>query len=199
VVLPWTIRNYVQLDGFILISINDSSVLAGANCEPAYYGDTIGGWHLSCAAGAGEHLPEIEESARWRSDGLSYAREHAHRLPVVVPARVARTWGFYQAFPPVAEGRDRGVQTAGNVVWLAVLLPLGIAGAVVLALRRRRMTLLLLLAPVAAATIVSIVGFGMLRFRHPLELAAVVLTAVGVAAVLDRARNGTCLHDHAQG
>jgi hypothetical protein len=106
---------------------------------------------------------------------------------------VGRTWGLYQPFPPVAEGRHLGVQSAGNVVWLAGLLPLGVAGAVVLARRRRLVELMLLLAPVASATIVTIIGFGMLRFRHPMELAGVLLTAVALHTAVEwwRSRSST--------
>jgi 4-amino-4-deoxy-L-arabinose transferase-like glycosyltransferase len=204
VVLPWTARNYVQLDGFVLISINDSSVLAGANCEPAYHGPGIGGWHISCAAAhEDDPLPEVEEAARWREDAITYARGNLERLPIVVPARVARTWGFYQPLPPVAEGRHEGVQTAGTLAWLGLLLPLGAAGAVVLARRRQSVQLLVLLAPVAAATIVSIIGFGMLRFRHTMELTAILLAAVAVDAALratarERRAPEPALHEHAR-
>lgn len=184
VVAPWTVRNALLFDDVVLISTNDSTVLAGANCDAAYEGPGIGSWHLDCIRPVSG--TEAEQAATWRADGLHHARAHAERLPAVVAARVARTWGVFQAFPPEAEGRHVGTQTAGNVVWLAVLLPGGVAGAVVLARRRRFLPLGMLLAPVAAATVVSVLGFGMLRFRHPMELVAVVLTAVAASALLGR-------------
>lgn len=184
VVAPWVVRNTLLFDEVVLISTNDSTVVAGANCEPAYRGPGIGGWHLDCIQPVGGS--EVEEAAVWRRQGLDYLNDNRDRLPLVVAARMARTWGFYDAFPPVAEGRHVGTQAVGNVVWLVVLLPGAVAGAIVLGRRRRLVELGLLLAPVAAATAVSILGFGMLRFRHPMELSAVVLTAIAVATLWPR-------------
>lgn len=181
---PWTVRNALLFDEVVLISTNDSTVLAGANCDPAYRGPGIGGWHLDCVRPVGG--TEVEEAAEWRHQGLEFLGENRGRLPLVVAARVARTWGLLGAFPPVAEGRHPGTQAVGNVVWLVVLLPGAVAGAVVLGRRRRLVELGLLLAPVGSATAVSILGFGMLRFRHPMELSAVVLTAVAAATLWPR-------------
>ena len=178
VVLPWTVRNTLLFDEPVLISTNDSTVLAGANCDPAYEGPGIGSWQIDCIADHGG--TEVEDAAAWRADGIQYARDNAGRLPVVVAARVARTWGVFEAFPAEAEGRHPGTQTLGSILWLAFFLPGALVGAVMLARRRRLLVLGLLLAPVVAATVVSILGFGMLRFRHPMELSAVVLTAVAV-------------------
>jgi len=186
VVLPWTVRNAAVLDEPVLISTNESTVLAGANCDPAWSGPGIGGWDLSrvqpSAAG------EVADADRWREAGLEHLRENADRLPAVVPVRVLRAWGFWAPLSADAEGRDQGVQRVGNVAWLGLLLPAGIAGALVLARRRERLALAVLLAPVLSATAISVVGFGMLRFRHPVELVAVVLAAVAVDGVLRRRR-----------
>ncbi len=187
VVLPWTVRNTLLFDEVVLISINDSTVLAGANCAASYREPGIGSWSLDCL----RHDiggTEVEEAAIWREQGNTYLREHRDRLPAVVAARLARTWGVREVLAPSAEGRHLGTQTAGNVAWLGVLLPGGVLGAVVLARRRRPVALWLLLAPVASATSVTVLGFGMVRFRHPIELSAVVLTAVAVAALRDRRR-----------
>jgi len=184
VVLPWTIRNTLLFDEPVLISINDSTVLAGANCDATYGGPSIGSWRIDCIEHTGG--TEVEEAAVWRADGLEYLRAHRGRLPAVVVARMARTWGVRDVLSPVAEGRHLGTQSVGNVVWLAALLPGGVAGAVVLARRRRTVELLLLLAPIVAANAVTVIGFGMLRFRHPMELATVVLTAVALTALLRR-------------
>ena len=187
VVLPWTVRNTLLFDEVVLISINDSTVLAGANCDESYREPGIGSWSLDCL----RHDiggTEVEDAAVWRAQGTTYLREHRDRLPAVVAARLARTWGVREVLAPSAEGRHLGTQTAGNLAWLAVLLPGGVLGAVVLARRRQAVVLWLLLAPVASATAITVLGFGMVRFRHPIELSAVVLTAVAVAAALDRRR-----------
>jgi 4-amino-4-deoxy-L-arabinose transferase-like glycosyltransferase len=190
VVAPWTVRNAVQMDGFVLISTNESAVLVGANCDAAYEGPGIGGWDEACLFG--NYAPhardsEVETADRWRRQGLDYLRGHVDRLPAVVSARLGRTLGFYRTFPLVAEGRDEGVQAIGSVVWLVALVPLAVVGAVMLA-RRRPLHLALVGAPIVSSLIVTVVGYGALRFRHPMELMAVVLAGVALGTALDRWR-----------
>lgn len=187
VVLPWTARNAVQLDGFVLISTNDSTVLAGANCDETYDGPRIGGWQFRCVTRAEEPISEVDQAKLWRDEGLDYVRDHADRLPVVVTARVLRTFGLVGGTYGVAEGRDRNVQHLGTMVWLVALLPLSVLGALLVGRRRPRIELAVLLAPVGTAVVVSALGFGMIRFRHSVELVAIVLTAVTVHAAAQRA------------
>lgn len=194
VIGPWTARNAVQVGGLIPISINDSTVIAGANCERSYHGPNLGSWSLECVRFGTEGLSEPEAARVWRSRGVSYARDNLPRAPVVVAVRVLRTWGIWEPTRSAAEGRHRGVQQAGNVAWLAVLLPAGAAGAVVLARRGRWEDLWIVGAPVLVATTVSALGFGMLRFRHGMELSAAILLGVAVSARLGRRPE---LHDHA--
>src|SRR5262249_38829839 len=183
-----TVRNAVQMDGFVLISTNESTVLGGANCDAAYKGPGIGGWDRACLSGNdAPHAvrdPEVKEADRWRREGLDYLRAHVDGLRAGGRARLGRPVGFYGAFPPVVEGRDEDVQAIGSVVWLAALVPLAIVGAVLLA-RRRPLHLALVGAPIVSSLVVTVVGFGMLRFRHPMELMAVVLAGVALRAALD--------------
>src|SRR5262249_59425185 len=94
VVAPWTVRNAVQMDGFVLISTNESTVLGGANCDAVYEGPNIGDWDRACLSGNdARHAvrdPEVEEADRWRREGLDYLRAHVDRLPAVVAARLGR-------------------------------------------------------------------------------------------------------------
>jgi 4-amino-4-deoxy-L-arabinose transferase-like glycosyltransferase len=194
VVAPWTVRNAVQMDGFIVISTNESAALAGANCDAAYEGPAIGGWEVACVfvndAPHAVRDSEVEAADRWRRQGLDYLRAHVDRLPAVVSARLGRTLGIYRAFPPAAEGRDEGVQAIGSVVWLVALVPLAVVGAVLLA-RRRPLHLALVVAPLVSSLVVTVVGYGALRFRHPMELMAVVLAGVALGTALDRWRAST--------
>jgi len=187
VVGPWTLRNARVLGEPIPISTNESTVLAGANCPPAYEGPGLGGWDLSCVQPTAEG--EVADSDRWREEGLDHLRANLDRVPVVVPVRLLRTYGVWDPLGTDAEGRHDGTQRAGNLAWLAILLPAGVAGAVVLARRGERLLLVVLLAPVASATFVTVVGFGMIRFRHPIELSALVLAGVAADAARRRRRS----------
>src|SRR5436190_17896583 len=80
VIAPWTVRNWIQFDRPILISTNDSTVVAGANCDGVYHGRDIGFWHLACVSGRRRGLNEAEQAAIWRREGRDYASHHLGRL-----------------------------------------------------------------------------------------------------------------------
>ncbi|HEX8743143.1 MAG TPA: glycosyltransferase family 39 protein [Thermoleophilaceae bacterium] len=187
VLAPWTIRNASAFDRLTLIAHNDSTVLAGANCPATYGGRDLGSWRFDCISER-RTLREGDQAARWRSEGLDYARDHAGRLALVVPVRVLRTWDLYQPRRQVefAESRARWAERAGVAAYF-LLLPLAVAGGVRL-FSRARPALLVLLAPAAVVTISSAVGYGVPRFRHAFEPSLVVLAALGLVALLERRR-----------
>jgi 4-amino-4-deoxy-L-arabinose transferase-like glycosyltransferase len=191
VVLPWTARNWSQFDRPVLISTNDSTVVAGANCDPAYAGTDKGFWRLDCISERRPGLNEAEQAEVWRDEGTAYARDHLGRLVVVVmPIRILRTWDLWQPRRQIllAEGRSHAVQRAGDVVYF-LLLPLAAIGAWLL-LGAWRGAALVLLSPVLVVTVSSALGFGLPRFRHAAEIAIVVLAGVALARLpaLIRAR-----------
>lgn len=191
VVAPWTARNVVALDRFVPISTNESTVLAGANCPETYHGRDLGSWRPDCLGRATGRvaLPDYDEgalAARWGRAGRRYAREHAGRLAVVVPVRVLRTWRMWQPGREgkLSEGENAGVAKAGGLLFLLVLLPAGLLGALLARLPRDR--LLALAALAAAVTLTSAVGWGAPRFLRPAELALLVAAGAGVDALLRR-------------
>jgi len=188
VIAPWTIRNLATFADPVLISTNGDNVFVGANCHSSYYGDLIGSWDFTCF---GTRAPgdESQYSVAWRDRGLRYAREHAGRVPLVVGVRLLRQFDLYRpeqsVFLQSAEGRRPVVARWGiRAFWL--LLPFGIAGAVLL--RRRRVPLLVLAAPWALAVVVGATVYGSTRLRVAVEPALVVLAAVAVDALVARAR-----------
>jgi 4-amino-4-deoxy-L-arabinose transferase-like glycosyltransferase len=185
VLAPWTIRNFSAFDRLTLISHNDSTVLAGANCAETYYGSDLGGWRFDCISRR-TTLKEGRQAATWRQEGIDYATAHAGRWPAVVPVRVLRTWDFWQPRRQVdsAEGRARWAEIAGVAAYY-LLLPLAIAGGLLL-WRRDRGAAAILLAPALLVTISSAVGYGNPRFRHAFELSIVVLAAVALVTIARR-------------
>ncbi len=184
VIAPWTVRNWIVFDQPVLISTNDSTVVAGANCHRTYTGSEIGGWQIECISARRERN-EAKQAAIWRREGVDYAKDHATRLPLVAAVRVLRTWDLFQPRRSVVrnEGRPVRVSQLGTAVFY-LLAPFAIAGVVLL--RRRREPLLILLAPLALVTVSSAIGWGASRFRHAAEPALVVLAAVALAALLER-------------
>ncbi len=190
VVLPWTVRNWIAFDRPVLISTNDASVLAGANCDSTY-GRLLGQWDIGCLEGkVGPNANEAVVAERWRDDGLRYARDHAGELPKVVAARVGRTWSIYGAREQVdlnhfLRGSPKWVEWL-TVASFAIAAALAVAGALLVA--RRSGPLWILLAPIVVVTITSAIGYGTPRFRQAAEIPIVLLAAVALGAALDALR-----------
>jgi Dolichyl-phosphate-mannose-protein mannosyltransferase len=195
IVLPWTARNWIVFDQPVLISTNDSTVLAGANCRPVYQGADLGSWQLDCLSRPREGIDEAEQAEVWRDQGLDYASGHLGELPKVVAARVGRTWSLYRQGHQVRLNRFfRG--SPAWLEWLTVAsfyLAALLAAVGAVALRQRRAELLILASLPVLVTIASASGFGTPRFREAAEVAIVLLASLGIGAAVDamRRRRGT--------
>jgi 4-amino-4-deoxy-L-arabinose transferase-like glycosyltransferase len=186
VIAPWAIRNAVVFHRFVPLSTNDGTLVAGANCGLTYRGADIGFWNIQCIPPQTWNN-EAVQAARWRHDGVTYARRHTGRWPVVVATRVLRTWDLFQPRRMVRfnEGRPIRLEQASLLAfWL--LVPFAIAGLVTL--RRRREPLWILLSPIVLVTIASVIGYGTPRFRHAAEIPLLVFGGVAVTRVLDWAQ-----------
>ena len=207
-VLPWTIRNAARLHAFVPISNNIGTAVDGANCDLTYSGAQIGLWRetFTTLGDAARRRPQAEacfegfdigrrdfdeaEVANFhRRSGVSYARRHLSRAPLVVAVRELRTWGLYAPRQQIEfeslEGRPRSWQRVGTVMYW-VLLPLAVAGTVVLVRRRARVWPLVSTAVVVSVT--TALTYGQQRFRTAAEPAIVVLAAVALCTVLTRRR-----------
>jgi hypothetical protein len=195
VVLPWVGYNLSRFERTTFISTNDGIALLGSNCDPAYYGPATG---LTLVQGPSSCLPatpppgDQSEVARvYRERALRYMGDHKARVPIVVAARVARTWGVFRPGDMidynVGEGRERGVTRAGLVFYYPLVV-LAVAGAVVLYRRRERQVLWALVVPAITVTAGVAVTYGQNRFRAAAEPSIAVLAATAVAAVLARGR-----------
>jgi 4-amino-4-deoxy-L-arabinose transferase-like glycosyltransferase len=185
VLAPWAIRNQIAFGRFALVSTNDATVLAGANCNSTYHGVNLGGWDITCAASRTK-TNEAAQAAIWRRQGLGYARHHLSRLPVVVAVRLARVWDLWQPRRQArdfAEGRLVGVEEAGVLTYYVLML-FAVAG--VYALRRRDSPWLVLLTPAVVVSVSAAVGYGVPRLRHAFEISLLVLAAAGLVAVQER-------------
>jgi 4-amino-4-deoxy-L-arabinose transferase-like glycosyltransferase len=190
--VPWVGYNLARFRKPVLISHSDGGVLLGANCDETYSGSLLGSWYGFCYPfSAPRHVEDLSvEATRQRDVALEYAGEHLGRLPVVVAARIGRTWGAYRPFQghfTDGEFRPRGVRYAAWASYWA-LVALTVAGGVTL--RRQRVPLLPLLAPAIIVTLTSAVFHGAVRFRAPAEVSLVVLAAIGLGHVarIGRAR-----------
>ena len=184
-VVPWTVRNYTVFHQVVLISTNEGSVWAGANCDSTYYGPGIGTWNVGCLPPRDFHQNEAQDSDANRRKGFDYAEAHASRLSLVVPVRILRTWNFFkpgeQAF--VAEAHPLRVEYANLVVYF-LMLPLAAYGMLLLV--KRKVTVLPLVAPFVLATVMSATLYGYPRFWHAAHIPFVVLAAGALVHLYER-------------
>jgi Predicted membrane protein len=186
---PWVARNLTTFERPVLISNNQDSVIAGANCEPTYEGRGIGSWSPVCNT---EHVKRFGEQsavfAEIRHRGLTYATDHVSRLPLVALARIGRTWEVFQPFQDIGnDGRDDAVWIASTLTFYVMVL-LGVAGAVQLRRSGRLIWPLVVMAPFV--TVLAVGTYGLARLRFPLDIALLVLAAVPIERFLIR-RVGT--------
>jgi hypothetical protein len=204
VVGGWTVRNLIALDGFVPLTNNSGTALAGSNCDAVYRGPQIGGWRLDCVP-EGDYLGlgEVEVARINRDAGLAYIGDHAGELPVVVAARLGRTFGVFDLdrtmFLGSLEDVDLDWLWAAWYGWLLVA-PASVAGAVLL--HRRGGDLWPLVAPVVVVIAITVTTYGNLRFRVAAEPSAAVLSAYAIVAAWGRwSERGEppSAHEHAPG
>jgi 4-amino-4-deoxy-L-arabinose transferase-like glycosyltransferase len=187
--VPWSVYNATRFERPVLVSTNDGLTLGGANCATDYDTTAVGLWHLDCLGPGVLTTDQLEDpsvvSERYRDQAFDYIADNVRRLPRVMVIRIGRTWNLYDPAQMVRftepEGREPSVSWAGLLIYYA-LLPLAVAGAVIL--RRGRRPVWPLLAAVVTVTVTSALFYGHVRFRTPAEVAIVVLAATALTAWL---------------
>ena len=193
---PWAIRNITTFHHPVLLTTGDGSVFAGANTPTTYHGLLVGSANFQALfrspAGRTAVVNEAVQSDRWRKEGFNYARDHIGRLPVVMAARVLRTWGFYPFSPrerarqvAFLEDRSRNVEL---IAWPALIAALALAVFGAIDLRRRGGPLWLLLAPCVLITVTSATGYGAPRFAQAGLVSIAVLAGGGLTPAFQRLR-----------
>lgn len=197
VVAPWPIYNLSRFDTPVLFTTNAGGTFAVANCDSVYAGPTLGYWDYLCGASVMERegIDPLRQGAEadevLRKEGITYMREHAGRLPVVVGARLGRITGLYAPFNQAnldvaVEDTPRPVALAG--VWTYwVIAAVAIAGGILA--RRERLRLAVLLAPVVVVIAASAAFYATTRFRATAEPSLCILAALALVTGYDRWRN----------
>ncbi len=193
VVGPWVLYNQSRFADSAFVSTNDGLALAGSNCAHVYWGGALGLTYLSppCIEVPPPPGDQSQVSSAYRRRALDYMRAHAGRVPIVVAARIGRTWSLFRPLDMLTynqgEGRERWVTALGLIAYYP-LLALALVGGWFLA-RRRAGRLWPLLVPAVASTIGVAVTYGQTRFRAAAEPSIVLLAAVAVVAVIARVRS----------
>jgi 4-amino-4-deoxy-L-arabinose transferase-like glycosyltransferase len=195
ILAPWAAYNLSRFEEPVYLSTNSGSTLAAANCDATYHGVQIGSKNYECArdvfaAVARPGMDPSERDEAVRREALRYVRDNLGRVPVVVAARWGRITGLFRPrqeinFDQFFSQRDRWVAES-TLYSYYVVAALAVGGALVL--RRRRVPVL----PLAAFPVIVLVSvaltFAQSRYRAPAEAALVVLAAVAVDALVERAQ-----------
>jgi 4-amino-4-deoxy-L-arabinose transferase-like glycosyltransferase len=181
VLVPWVAYNLPRFDHVVLITTNEGGALRGANCDDVYHGPALGGWSVLCVIDDVDRPLEDASgrAVRLRHEALTYMRQHASRVPVVVAARLLRSADLYGLGDlvrfDVGEERARWASWAGIVSWW-LLAPLAAVGW----WRQRRRNGWILIAPVIGVVVTTIVFYGAHRLRSPMEPVVVLCAAVAL-------------------
>jgi Dolichyl-phosphate-mannose-protein mannosyltransferase len=192
VVGPWVGYNLARFDARTFVSTNDGIALVGSNCDHVYYGSATGLTLLAppCLDSQGLVGDESVLSKVYRTRAFDYMKAHEARVPVVVAARIGRTWSVFRPFDMLffnlGEGRERWVTALGLWAYYPLLL-LGTAGAIVAWRRSARVTWVLF-GPAIASTVGVAVTYGQTRFRAAVEPSIVVLAAVAIVRIVEELR-----------
>jgi 4-amino-4-deoxy-L-arabinose transferase-like glycosyltransferase len=186
VMTPWVLYNLSRFREPVLVSTSGELNLVGGSCDRSFYGPDTGllGFCIPQRPIAGD---QSQVGRVYRDRAITYTRRHLDRYPVVVLARMGRTWSLFRPWDMVklnqSEGRPTSVTAAGLALYYPLLL-FAIGGVVVL--RRHRGVLWPLLVPVGIVTVTAFVSWGQIRYRVPAEPSLVVLGATALAALVKR-------------
>ena len=180
--VPWTVFNFARFDEPVLLTSSASQGLAPGNCDETYYGNLLGTSSNCRALTLSRNLDESELDRELRQQSLDYVADNKGRVPLVMAARIGRTFDFYAPRQQVElswrfDNRGRGA-SAASVLSYYLLLPIAVAGLVVL--WRRRVPISPLLGLVATSVALAALVFALTRYRLPADIAMVVAAAVAI-------------------
>ena len=196
VLLPWLIRDEIELGGFT-VSTNSGTTLIGAYNRatfaphnPLYgsfddavqFGISAYLYKYSHPPNHAKHWTELSLNNDLGRIGRNYAKKHLSELPGVVLAREGRLWGIYDT----GQQLKFDLASDGDGVWWAqvggqylnwLLIPLAIGGGAVLFGRSRR-ALFIVFSPILVAAVTAAATFGSTRYRAVAEPSLAVLAAI---------------------
>lgn len=191
VIGPWTVRNAIVLHAFVPVAARSGgALLAGNNAvvwnDPQKRGGATNDLWVPEILGEYRHLTEPQLQALAHARAFAFLREHVADWPAMALAKLRRFWRLS------AEGGGTGTwQRPGSplqpllarfdplLVWSAVILPFALWGLGYALGGPRRWFQSLGLWVVVYFMLLTVVFFGSLRMRLPIEPLVVLFAAAG--------------------
>ena len=174
-ILPWTVRNYLVFDRFLLLNSQSGHILWNSN-HPEL-GVRFGGAPMFPIPEDLLGLNEVDLSNELLRRGLANIAADPWRF---VRLSVSRVADFFRFWPiPTSSTLNNLARTAS----FTILLPFMIGG-LALSLRECRRWVLLYLF-IAAYTFIHIISWPGVRYRLPVDVALVPFAAVAAVALFE--------------
>lgn len=197
---PWTLRNAVVLHAFVPVTTGAGQALLDSNNpgawdHPRSRGGADGALRDELLRTEYRGLAETEVDVRARGRAVAFLRGRVAEWPAMAAAKLARFWRLR-----AEAGTTGSWQAAGSplarllhavdplLLWSLFALPLALWGAGVSLGGPRRWFQSLGLWVILYFTAVSVVFFGSLRMRLPVEPLVVLFAAAGLDDLVRRAR-----------
>ena len=202
VVAPWTIRNAVVMDGFVLVSTN-----TGDNLCMGFNPDTTGGFMVAPDCETGEFYvqgidQELRRDTEARRRAIDWASGHVSELPGLSLRKLQITYAndrdglraleSFEQDPFLSDGARSALGVVVDLYFFAVLaaavVGLFMTGARGWRGRRVDVAGLLLVLVTLSAAMVPVVSFADTRFKVPVAPCYAILAAMALVAGWERLR-----------
>jgi 4-amino-4-deoxy-L-arabinose transferase-like glycosyltransferase len=190
-ILSWTLYNTTRFEHPVVLSTGLGSAMQAGNCASTYEGRFLGYYDNSifnwaCVPPGISGEPSIADR-QLRESALTFMGDHLSEVPVVVAARIGRTFSVFRPFQQIRfEHEDRKTSLDMYRVGLFtywLLLPLAIVGSV--AARRRKIKIYPLLVSFGVVALSVAVTIGAARYRGPAEVPLALLAGFGILAMIE--------------
>jgi len=197
---PWTARNAVALGAFVPVTTGGGRALLDANNplvwdDPARAGGATSLYHVEPWASRYRGLSEVEADRLSSDLAKQFLRERVAQWPAAAAAKLARFWRLGRegggSGTWTREGSPLGALLAFAdplLVWSALAFPFAIAGLAITLRGGKRLFLSLPAITIAFFAALSVVYWGALRMRVPVEPLIALFAAVGADALAKRLR-----------
>lgn len=194
-VAPWTAYNTTRFDRPVVLSTGLGATMKAGNCDLTYSGERLGYYQVGIFKGCNvlanlSSDPSIADGQQRRA-AIEFMGENRSRVPVVVAARIGRTFNVFRPFQQVHFEAERNtslwvLRLGLFTYWM--LVPLAVLGAVIA--RHRKIPIYPLLAfPVVVVLSVAFT-IGAVRYRAPAEIPLALLAAFAIDVVTNRRQRG---------